>query len=211
MTRLVACLGLLVALGGCAHAAELPQRTHAALVDYFDDYARQRSPVAGQVPDSVREVEDRQRPQATPKPVRIEIPAIDVISDLDRVDLGDDGAITPPQRWNTAAWYRGGVRPGQRGPAVILGHVDSTTGPAVFFRLDELDEGDEIRVVRDDGSVARFAVRHSARYEKARFPGSDVYLPTSEPTLRMVTCTGEFDRDAGHYRDNLVVSADLSE
>lgn len=143
--------------------------------------------------------------------MRIEIPRIDVVSDLDRVALGDDGAIAAPQQWQTAAWYRGGVRPGQRGPAVILGHVDSKAGPAVFFRLGELVEGDEIRVVREDGSVARFAVASSGTYDKARFPTNDVYLATPEPALRLITCAGEFDRDVGHYADNLVVFADLIE
>lgn len=209
MIRVAACLVLLVGLGGCASAAQMPQRAYMALVDYFDAYAEERSPVTEQVPDDVRRFDDRQRQQATPPPVRIEIPAIDVASDLDRVGIGEDGAIGAPSQWDIPAWYRGGVRPGQRGPAVILGHVDSDTGPAVFFRLDELVEGDEIRVVRDDGSVVRFAARRSGRYDKARFPTNDVYLPTPDATLRLITCAGEFDRETGHYRDNLVVFADL--
>lgn len=208
MIRVIGWLVLLAALGGCGHAVQMPQRAHTALVDYFDAYARQRSPIAERIPDDVREFDDRRRQQATPPPVRIEIPAIDVASDLDRVDVGEDGAIAAPAEWDVPAWYRGGVRPGQRGPAVILGHVDSTSGPAVFFRLGELVPGDEIRVVRDDGSVARFAVRRSGRYDKARFPTNDVYLPTPDATLRLITCAGTFDRETGHYRDNLVVFAD---
>lgn len=206
--RLVAAL-LLLTLGGCAQVTEIGDRAHSSLVRYFDDYARDRSPVADDVPDTVREFRSRTKPSSTPRPARIEIPSIEVASDLDLLDLADDGAIEPPPRWETPGWYRGGARPGQRGPAVILGHVDSTTGPAVFFRLDELAKGDEIHVVREDGSTARFAVRRSERYRKARFPTGEVYSPTPHPTLRLVTCTGEFDEKAGSYRDNLVVFADL--
>ena len=207
--RVAAALLVPLALGGCAQLTTAGDRAHAALVRHFDDHARDRSPVAAEIPDSVREFRARTEAEVAPRPVRIEIPSIAVASDLDLLDLAGDGAIEPPPRWETAGWYRRGARPGQRGPAVILGHVDSTTGPAVFFRLDELDEGDEIHIVREDGSTARFAVQRSQRYRKARFPTGEVYLPTPHPTLRLVTCTGEFDRAAGSYRDNLVVFADL--
>jgi sortase (surface protein transpeptidase) len=207
--RLIAALLVALALGGCAQVTAAGDRAHAALVRHFDDHARDRSPVAGEIPASVRDFRARSEAEVAPRPARIEIPSIDVTSDLDPLDLAGDGAIEPPPRWETAGWYRRGVRPGQRGPAVILGHVDSATGPAVFFRLDELDKGDEIHIVREDGSTARFAVQRSQRYRKARFPTGEVYLPTPDPTLRLVTCTGEFDRAAGSYRDNLVVFADL--
>ncbi len=209
IARLVAVPLMLVALGGCAPVIDVADRAHSSLVEYFDEYARDRSPVADDVPETVRDFRPKTKLSATPLPARIEIPSIEVTSDLDLLDLGDDGAIEPPPQWETAGWYGGGARPGQRGPAVILGHVDSTTGPAVFFRLDELDKGDEIHVVREDGSTARFTVRRSERYRKARFPSGEVYSPTPNPTLRLVTCTGEFDREAGSYRDNLVVFADL--
>ena len=207
--RLIAALLVALALGGCAQVTAAGDRAHAALVRHFDDHARDRSPVAAEIPASVRDFRARSEAEVAPRPARIEIPSIDVTSDLDPLDLAGDGAIEPPPRWETAGWYRRGVRPGQRGPAVILGHVDSATGPAVFFRLDELDKGDEIHIVREDGSTARFAVQRSQRYRKARFPTGEVYLPTPDPTLRLVTCTGEFDRAAGRYRDNLVVFADL--
>ena len=209
--RVAGAVLLLCILSGCGAIADAGQRTQRRLVEHFDAHARARSPVADQVPAHVREHRARGGREATPAPARIEIPAIGVSSALDRLDLGADGAIETPPRWETAGWYRGGVKPGQRGPAVILGHVDSTTGPAVFYRLDELEKGDRIRVERADGSTARFVVRRTKRYPKARFPTGEVYLPTSHAALRLVTCTGEFDRDAGSYRDNLVVFADLVE
>jgi hypothetical protein len=198
-----------LALSGCAGVAELPGRAYGALTRHFDGYAERRSPAVVQVPTEVRRFRSTGANTRAATPVRIDIPAIDVSSELDRLGRGSDGAIEPPPDWHTAGWYRDGVAPGQRGPAVILGHVDSTTGPAVFYRLRELDPGDEIDILLEGGSTARFVVRRSAHYPKARFPTGEVYLPTPEPTLRLITCGGAFDRAAASYRENLVVFADL--
>jgi sortase (surface protein transpeptidase) len=199
------------ALTGCGDVAELPGRAYGALVGHFNDYAAARSPVMEQQPVEVHRVRARPAPQRVAVPVRIEIPTIAVDSRLDRVGREDGGTVAAPSDWETPAWYRRGVRPGQPGPAVVLGHVDSKTGPAVFHRLDELTAGDEIRITRRDGSVVRFEVRRSARFPKTRFPTSEVYLPTPDPTLRLITCGGTFDRAARSYRQNLVVFAELVE
>ncbi|HSK95385.1 MAG TPA: class F sortase, partial [Euzebyales bacterium] len=198
--RIVLALLTALSVAGCAGVKEAPGRAYGALVDHFNEYAEEERPATEQVPAEVRRTK---RPAArTAVPVRIVIPAIDVRSNLDRVDLQPNGAIAPPEEWETAAWYRRGARPGQRGPAVILGHVDSVNGPAVFHRLNELEVGDVIRIVRKDGSTVRFAVQRSARFPKTRFPTGDVYLPTREPTLRLITCGGRFDPEARSYRQN---------
>jgi sortase (surface protein transpeptidase) len=108
-----------------------------------------------------------------------------------------------------AGWYALGPRPGDLGSAVILGHVDSTRGPAVFFRLRELRRGDEIEVTRADRSSARFVVERTDQYDKQQFPTDDVYYPTLTPALRLVTCGGQFDHSTGHYRSNIIVFATL--
>jgi sortase (surface protein transpeptidase) len=168
-------------------------------------------PAATHAGAGVTQFEPARAHAPAPAPVRIEIPSIDVRGDLTRLDRAADGTIAPPPRWQTAGWYRHSARPGQQGAAVILGHVDSTTGPAVFYRLRQLGIGDQIRIVRADGSTVRFVVRRTAHYPKTQFPTADVYLPTPEPTLRLVTCGGTFDRAAASYRENLVVFADLIE
>ena len=147
--------------------------------------------------------------RATPVPVRIEIPRIGVASRLDRLGRAPDRTVQVPRRWEVAGWYAPGTRPGDPGSAVILGHVDSKGGPAVFFRLRELRPGDEIVVVRADGSSVRFAVERTEQYDKQRFPTDAVYYPTLTPALRLVTCGGEFDATAGHYRSNVIVFATL--
>jgi sortase (surface protein transpeptidase) len=147
--------------------------------------------------------------RATPVPVRVEIPRIGVASSLDRLGRAPDGTVQEPSRWEVAGWYAPGTRPGDPGSAVILGHVDSKRGPAVFFRLRELRRGDAIVIVRADGSSVRFAVERTEQYDKQRFPTEAVYYPTLTPALRLVTCGGEFDATAGHYRSNVIVFATL--
>jgi sortase (surface protein transpeptidase) len=151
--------------------------------------------------------------RSTPVPVRLEIPAIGVATGLQRLGRADDGTVEVPQgpgQWESAGWYEDGTRPGDPGSAVILGHVDSKAGPAVFYRLRQLRPGDRVEVVRAGGSRVAFTVERVARYPKRRFPTADVYYPTGEPTLRLVTCGGAFDLASGHYTDNVIVFATLS-
>ena len=149
--------------------------------------------------------------RATPEPVRIDIPRIGVSSSLDRLGRAPDGTVQAPslRRAGVAGWYALGPRPGDPGSAVILGHVDSDRGPAVFYRLRELRRGDEVRVGRDDGSVLRFVVERTEQFDKQRFPTDDVYYPTLTPGLRLVTCGGLFDHRTNHYRSNIIVFAAL--
>jgi sortase (surface protein transpeptidase) len=147
--------------------------------------------------------------RANPVPVRIEIPSIGVASTLERLGRAPDRTVQVPSRWEVAGWYAGGTRPGDPGSAVILGHVDSKSGPAVFYRLSELRRGDGITIRRADGSSVRFVVQRIQQYDKRRFPTDDVYYPTLTPALRLVTCGGQFDYATGHYRSNVIVFATI--
>jgi hypothetical protein len=141
------------------------------------------------------------------RPVRIEIPAIGVDAPIIPLGLNRDRTLEVPHDFGDAGWWSGGARPGEAGPAIVAGHVDSYTGPAVFFRIRELRRGDAIVIVRRDGSRARFAVLGTEEYPKTHFPTARVYGPTDGPTLRLITCSGTFDRASGHYLDNAVVYA----
>jgi sortase (surface protein transpeptidase) len=148
------------------------------------------------------------RPPARPaRPVQVSIPSIGVHAPIVPLGLNPDRTLEVPKDFDDTGWWTGGPRPGERGPAVIAGHVDSYTGPAVFYRLRELRPGDAIVVLRRDGTRARFTVRRSEQYPKNRFPTARVYGPTPGPTLRLITCGGEFDDSTGHYLDNTVVYA----
>jgi sortase (surface protein transpeptidase) len=137
-------------------------------------------------------------PPAGATPERVQIPSIGVDSGLEDLGLGAAGELDPPQAWESAGWYRDGTVPGAVGPAVIAGHVDSGSGPAVFVDLAKLAVGDEIQVTLSTGTVETFRVTGSERTPKATFPTSDVYGSTPTPSLRLITCDGTFDRSTGH-------------
>jgi sortase (surface protein transpeptidase) len=142
-------------------------------------------------------------------PVRVRIPDIGVTSGLEQLVRADDLSIEVPRDPGSVGWYADGPRPGQVGPAVLLGHVDSRSGPAIFYRLDELRPGDAVVVDRSDGTSVEFSVTRTDQLPKDEFPTDLVYLPTLRPELRLVTCGGVFDTGTGHYRDNVIVFASL--
>ena len=145
-------------------------------------------------------------PRLSGDPLRVRIPAIGVVAPLVRLGLNPDRTLEVPT-YEEAGWYTGRSRPGDPGPAIIAAHVDSRTGPAVFYRLRELTPGDLIHVDYRGGSVT-FSVRESQSFPKSSFPTSLVYGATDGPELRLVTCDGTFDRQARSYRSNLVVWAE---
>jgi hypothetical protein len=144
-------------------------------------------------------------PQA--EPTRVRLPSIGVDSPLARLGVDSSGALVPPGDFDEAGWFTGGPAPGEVGPAVIAGHVDSRSGPAVFFRLREVAVGDPVFVGRADGTTARFTVTRVARHPKDAFPTAEVYGPTPDAELRLITCGGEFDRADRSYLDNVIVYA----
>jgi sortase (surface protein transpeptidase) len=144
-------------------------------------------------------------------PVRLEIPAIGLDRRLLRLGLDEHGKLQVPTmaQADRPGWYRYSPTPGDIGPSVIAGHVDSTHGPAVFYRLRELDAGDTIRVRRADGRLAVFVVDKVRLVRKSRFPTEEVYGPIRYAGLRLITCGGSYDQDRGGYQRNLVVFAKL--
>jgi hypothetical protein len=139
-------------------------------------------------------------------PTRLRVRAIGVDTPLETLKLGTDGELQPPRTNDRAGWYADGTAPGDVGPAVLAGHVDSKRGPAVFYRLRELTAGDTIEVSRG-GRTVTFTVTATAWYPKKAFPTEEVYGPTPDRQLRLITCGGVFDRTLRSYRDNLVVYA----
>lgn len=143
------------------------------------------------------------------EPAWLDVPAIDARSSLIPLGLNPDRtvAVPPVHEPMQAGWYRYSPTPGEPGPAVILGHVNGDGKDGIFVRLHELKRGDEIRVGREDGTVARFTVKRMAQVPKDRFPTEDVYGDTAGPELRLITCGGPFDETARSYRDNIIAFA----
>ncbi|MBS3942381.1 MAG: class F sortase [Actinobacteria bacterium] len=144
-------------------------------------------------------------------PVRVVIPAIGVDADIIDLGLEANGEMEVPSDFAQTGWFRHGPRPGRVGPAVIAGHVDDRDGPAVFYRLTDLSAGDEIEVHGEQGEIVTFTVRALERHPKDDFPTERVYAGTAGPELRLITCGGDFDRDARSYRDNIIVYAERTD
>jgi sortase (surface protein transpeptidase) len=146
-------------------------------------------------------------PKPAASPVSLTIPLIGVRTRLVMLGLTSTGELQVPSSTSVAGWYTGSPRPGATGPAIIVGHIDSLTGPGVFYRLSELAAGDKIYVKRADGTLVEFRVTSVQTYLKDRFPTQDVYGPVPDPELRLITCGGAFNAATGHYLSNIVVYA----
>jgi len=142
-------------------------------------------------------------------PVELQIPAIGLSVPLSELGLNSNHTVQVPTNFQVPGWYEYGPSPGQMGSSVILGHVDSYQGPAVFFQLRTLRPGDQVDVVLADGVLAHFVVRQVAMYLKADFPTQLVYGSHGYSALQLVTCGGVFDTQTGHYLSNVVVYTSL--
>ncbi len=145
------------------------------------------------------------------KPKSVSIPAIEVESSLVNLGLNPDNSLEVPEDYSKAGWFTKGSYPGDLGgpPALIVGHVDNKEGPAVFYELDQLKIGDEILVDRADGSTAVFVVYDGQQFPKDTLPTEEIYGERDGSELVLITCTGEFNPESGHYLDNYVVRAKL--
>jgi hypothetical protein len=141
------------------------------------------------------------------EPVRVEIPALGVVSDVVGLGLRADGTMEVPSGAYPAGWYTGAPTPGELGPAIIAGHVNWAGEPGVFARLHEIEPGAEVVVRRRDGSTAVFRAERVTAYPKDQFPTEAVYGNIDHPGLRLITCGGEFDHHTDSYVDNIVVHA----
>jgi hypothetical protein len=139
------------------------------------------------------------------RPIHLSVPALGLSVRLTSLDLNANGTVSVPTDIYEPGWYRRGATPGQLGTAVILGHVDSYRGPAVFYKLRDLVVGDRVNVSLADGVIAHFRVIGTATYLKAHFPAQLVYGPRSYGALQLITCGGAFDNGSGHYLSNVVV------
>jgi sortase (surface protein transpeptidase) len=138
------------------------------------------------------------------RPVHIQIPSIGVSASVGVLGLNHDGSVQVPTDFEVPGWYKYGPAPGQKGSAVILGHVDSYKGPAVFFLVKDLKIGSRVNVTLANHTIVRFKVIGVREYSKGHFPSRLVYGNRSYSALQLVTCGGVFDRATGHYESNIV-------
>ncbi|KQQ11242.1 class F sortase [Rathayibacter sp. Leaf296] len=197
----------LLALAGCSAAEPVADGAPAASAPASEPTTAPSIPGPGAAAALQDPVAASAPARSAVVPERVVIPAIGVDSSLESLTRDGTGWIQPPVAVDRAGWYRDGVVPGDIGPAVIAGHVDSRIGPGVFLDLSALVPGDTVDVVLSDGSTRTFEVTGSVSVPKEDFPTEDVYGPTPTAQLRLITCGGVFDDSYGHYVDNVVVSA----
>ncbi|MYL21216.1 sortase [Halobacillus litoralis] len=159
------------------------------------------SPAATVSPDKQQGIE----------PKRIEIPAIEVNAPIQALGYTDEGGMAVPANLTDTGWFEPGTKPGNQGNSVIAGHVDGRSGPAVFFDLKELSQGDEIYLYDDEGTRLTFTVEKTASYPFQDSPIRELFGPSSDQRLNLITCTGSYNQEASTYSERLVVFTVLTE
>jgi hypothetical protein len=205
--RLVVAAGLVLAVcgatAGCGGDAKPSPRMPASSGQSEQRPARPSSPRPQPVHEPVA-----LSPQFA-DPTVVSVPALDISARLRPLHLDAKGRLAPP-KYGLAGWYAAGPEPGEPGAAVIAGHLDSKVGPDVFFRLGQARPGQRVRVGLEDGTTLAFRITQVQQFSQSDFPTKRVYRATREPKLRLITCGGDYDHAAGHYKNNLVVFADLA-
>lgn len=193
MKRLVAVLVLGAVLVGCSSAEPAPPPSAA--------------------PESPAAAPAASLPAPQPRPVRVEVAAVGIAGEvmLDGLGLDSTGghAEPPVEQPQLASWYNRGPRPGEQGPAVVLGHVNGGGRPGIFARLHEVRPGGRVAVVREDQSRIEFEAYRVQTVDKEDFPTNDVYGDVSGSEIRLITCGGELDRANHRYLSNVIVYARL--
>lgn len=195
-------LALVAAAGAWALSADEPAAPAATTVAAPPSASPRPTPTAS---SGTLAVQGETQPGSAPARVRVPRAGIDV--GVETLGADDRGRLESPRAWQRAGWFGSGAAPGDVGPAVVAGHVDSPTGPAAFTGLDTVRAGDEVVVDRADGSSVTFVVDRTEVVGKGAFPTDEVYGPTPDAQLRLITCDGPYVRSSGGYQDNLVVWA----
>ncbi|MFJ3585470.1 class F sortase [Streptomyces sp. NPDC090127] len=173
---------------------------------------RDQKPKAQPRPKALEQAPSSPAPLARSRATEVAIPAITIEAPVVGLALDRSGQLGSPPIENPriVGWYAEGPAPGERGTAIVVGHRDTRTGPAIFLNLDSLAPGNTVRVARADGKVAVFTIDKVRTYTKENFPDREVYGSTGRPELRLLTCGGPFDAKKG-YTANIVVFAHLTD
>lgn len=217
MKKLLIFTGLILMVGGCSSSDQLFSADTAA--PPAEETEEKTVPAEKQEEVENEETADSQetdKPAITSivqevslRPSRVTIPAIGVDAIVNPYGLDESGGMAVPDNGEEVAWFEPGYKPGQRGNAVLAGHVDSEKAPAVFWDLKELEPGDEITITDENGETLVFVVKDSVAYDTGEAPIADIFGSSPERGLNLITCTGYFDRGGAGYVERLVVYTEL--
>ncbi|WP_298788787.1 class F sortase [uncultured Marinococcus sp.] len=161
---------------------------------------------ASEQPNETTETE----PVELADPEKLLIPSIDVEANLQGVGVLDNGQMGVPDSAEGVGWFEPGVTPGEEGNAVMAGHVDSKSGPAVFFDLEDMEAGDEVQVTNEDDQELAFTVTKVVSYPRKDAPIEDIFGSSDGRHLQLITCTGTFKQAQGTHDERLVVYTELT-
>lgn len=142
-------------------------------------------------------------------PAAIEIPSLGLSADIEPTGILENGEMGVPEQIDQVGWFEPGFPVGAKGNAVLAGHVDSLTGPAVFYYLDKLEIGEHVNILDANGREMVFEVKEKSSYVTDQAPIGEIFGASEKRMINLITCTGDFDRDTGSHEERLVVSAEL--
>jgi LPXTG-site transpeptidase (sortase) family protein len=175
-------------------------------------------PIEAEPTEVAAGAEATQTPPATPEvgegecqrgavPIHLTVESIGVDADFEYKEIVD-GLMEQPTGPEQVAWYKDTARLGESNNVVVAGHLNWWNVPeGVFYRLQDMQEGDRIEVTGDDGQVYIYEVRSVTQESNLEPPGIDVIGPTDEQTLTLITCGGEWNADIAEYDQRTVVRA----
>jgi sortase A len=198
MKRLLLSIPLMALLAACA--AEEPQSVTKREVQS----STIEQPVQPVIPEPQKE-------EYGMSPATLSIPKLDLEAPIKKFGLDKEGNMELPDNGKDVAWFEPGFQPGEKGNAVLAGHVDDEKKAAVFFELKELEPGDEIHLRDENGATLTFVVREKVAYQKDDAPLRTIFGPSEKRMLNLITCTGYFDREIDNYVERLVVFTELVE
>ena len=141
-----------------------------------------------------------------PRPTALVIPTIDVLRPVRAVGLEDDGQLEVPDE-TEIGWYQYGATPGDPGATVLAAHVTWNRNLGPFYRLGEMEPGERVDVVLDDGTTRVYEVVERTIYGKDDLPRNRIWRNTGPESLVLITCGGSYNPDIRRYRENIVVYA----
>lgn len=149
------------------------------------------------------------KPQTQIVPKTLIIDRIDVDATVEKVGKKENGEMDVPEDYKNIGWYESGTQPGEQGSAVMDGHVNDPDGEGVFWDLEKLESGDEVKVSDENGDTLVFEVVGKEAFKLGEAPVKKIFGYTSRRTLNLITCTGDFNYDKGTHEQRLVVYTEL--
>lgn len=143
-------------------------------------------------------------------PLRLIIPKLSINAQVQKTGINATGAMGVPTNFTDVAWYQYGTVPGEKGSAVLDGHVDNGLGlDGVFKHLGDITVGDEIDIETNNGNILRFIVSNVELYPYTEVPNDLIFNRNDRARLNLITCEGAWVKGERTYDHRLVVFATL--